>query len=44
MGAKYLPTIKDQKAIQRFQQSQSPLPKFKMDPNAKPVKKSKKKR
>lgn len=29
MGAKYLPTIKDQKANQRFQQKQSPLPKFK---------------
>ena len=29
MGAKYLPTIKDLKASLRFQQKQSPLPKFK---------------
>jgi hypothetical protein len=29
MGAKYLPTIKDLKASQRFQQKQNPLPKFK---------------
>jgi hypothetical protein len=29
MGAKYLPTIKDQKASQRFQQKQNPLRKFK---------------
>lgn len=29
MGAKYLPTIKDLKATQRFMQKQKPLPKFK---------------
>lgn len=29
MGAKYLPTIKDQKANLRFQQKQNPLRKFK---------------
>jgi len=29
MGAKYLPSIKDQKAAQRFQQKQSPMPQFK---------------
>ena len=29
MGAKYLPTIKDQKATQRFMQKQKSLPKFK---------------
>jgi hypothetical protein len=29
MGAKYLPTIKDLKASQRFQQKQNPLRKFK---------------
>jgi hypothetical protein len=29
MGAKYLPTIKDQKASQRFQQKQNPMRKFK---------------
>jgi hypothetical protein len=29
MGAKYLPTIKDQKATQRFMQKQKPLPRFK---------------
>ncbi|MEO7598476.1 MAG: hypothetical protein ABIV50_06060 [Opitutus sp.] len=31
MGAKYLPTIKDLKASQRFQQKQNPLRKFKKD-------------
>jgi hypothetical protein len=31
MGAKYLPTIKDIKASQRFQQKQQPLRKFKKD-------------
>ena len=31
MGAKYLPTIKDQKASQRFQQKQNPLRKFKKE-------------
>jgi hypothetical protein len=34
MGAKYLPTIKDLKANQRFQQKQNPLRKFKKDPAA----------
>ncbi len=29
MGAKYVPTIKDQKAAQRFQLKQSQLPKLK---------------
>jgi hypothetical protein len=29
MGAKYVPTIKDLKANQRFQQKQNPLRKFK---------------
>jgi hypothetical protein len=29
MGAKYLPTIKDQKAAQRFSQKQSGVPQFK---------------
>lgn len=29
MGAKYLPTVRDQKASQRFQQKQNPLKKFK---------------
>lgn len=32
MGAKYLPTIKDLKASQRFQQKQKPLQKFKKQP------------
>jgi hypothetical protein len=32
MGAKYLPTIKDQKANQRFQQKVKPLHKFKKSP------------
>jgi hypothetical protein len=42
MGAKYLPTIKDLKANQRFQQKQKPLPQFKKMTDAQ-VKKSKKK-
>jgi hypothetical protein len=42
MGAKYLPTIKDLKASQRFQQKQKPLPQFKKMTDAQ-VKKSKKK-
>jgi len=29
MGAKYLPTVKDQKANQRFHSQQNPLPPFK---------------
>lgn len=29
MGAKYLPTVKDLKASQRFHQKQNPLPKTK---------------
>jgi len=43
MGAKYLPTIKDLKASQRFQQKQKPLPKFKKEMGPSSVKKSKKK-
>jgi len=44
MGAKYLPTIKDIKATQRFQQKQSSLPKLKKaGPAAQGAKKSKKK-
>jgi hypothetical protein len=42
MGAKYLPTIKDLKASQRFQQKQKPLPQFKKSAAAQ-AKKSKKK-
>jgi hypothetical protein len=43
MGAKYLPTIKDQKASQRFQQKQNPLPKFKKASGAGSAKSGKKK-
>jgi len=43
MGAKYLPTIKDLKASQRFQQKQNPLHKFKKMPGGLPAKKGKKK-
>lgn len=43
MGAKYLPTIKDIKASQRFQQKQSGQPKLKKTPAAESAKKSKKK-
>jgi hypothetical protein len=43
MGAKYLPTIKDLKASQRFQQKQNPLPKFKKMPAGRASKKSRKK-
>ena len=32
MGAKYLPTIKDQKATERFHQKQNPQRKFKKGP------------
>ena len=41
MGTKYLPTEKDRKLNQRFQQRQSPLPKFKNSTGKSPVKKSK---
>ena len=41
MGAKDLPTIKDQKASLRFQQKQHPLPFFKKPTSLPPVKKSK---
>jgi hypothetical protein len=41
MGAKYLPTIKDQKASQRFQQKQNPLPHFKKPSVSLPAKKVK---
>ncbi|MCX6950719.1 MAG: hypothetical protein NTV51_00800 [Verrucomicrobia bacterium] len=43
MGAKYLPTIKDLKASQRFQQKQKPLHKFKKTPDGAGAKKAKKK-
>lgn len=43
MGAKYLPTIKDLKASQRFQQKQRPLHKFKQSPGGQPAKRGKKK-
>jgi hypothetical protein len=43
MGAKYLPTIKDLKASQRFQQKQNPLRKFKKKSGPQAAKKSKKK-
>ena len=43
MGAKYLPTTKDLKASQRFQQKHNPLPKFKKQPGDQPAKKGKKK-
>jgi hypothetical protein len=43
MGAKYLPTIKDQKLAQRFQQKQNPLRKFKKTTDNQPAKKSAKK-
>ena len=43
MGAKYLPTIKDLKASQRFQQKQKPLHKFKKQPDGSSAKKGKKK-
>ena len=43
MGAKYLPTIKDLKASQRFQQKQNPLRKFKKMPDGVAAKKGKKK-
>jgi hypothetical protein len=43
MGAKYLPTIKDLKASQRFQQKQNPLRKFKKSPEAAAAKKGGKK-
>jgi hypothetical protein len=44
MGAKYYPTIKDQKASQRFQQKQNLLQKQKKasEPLAQPVKEEKK--
>jgi hypothetical protein len=39
MGAKYLPTTKDLKASQRFQQRQRPLRKFRKSPARPPAKK-----
>lgn len=42
MGAKYLPTIKDLKAFQRFQQKQQPLPKFKKSADSTAKKRGKK--
>lgn len=41
MGAKYLPTHKDLKASQRFQQKQNPLKKFKKSGGVVVVKKAK---
>ena len=41
MGAKYLPTHKDLKASQRFQQKQNVLPKFKKSSGKAPAKKGK---
>ncbi len=41
MGAKYVPTIKDLKASQRFQQKQNPLRKFKKQPGGQAGKKGK---
>ena len=43
MGAKYLPTIRDLKATQRFQQKQRPLHKFKKSLDGQPAKRGKKK-
>ncbi len=43
MGAKYLPTIKDQRANQRFQQKQNPLRKFKKSTEGGAGKKGKRK-
>lgn len=41
MGAKYLPTHKDLKASQRFQQKQNPLKKFKKTGATAGIKKAK---
>ena len=41
MGAKYLPTIKDQKLSRRFQEKQNPLPFFKKPSGVKKAKKTK---
>ncbi|HEY0968635.1 MAG TPA: hypothetical protein VGD88_14680 [Opitutaceae bacterium] len=38
MGAKYLPTIKDQKYNQRYHTKKNPLPVFRKDAPAAPVK------
>ena len=43
MGAKYLPTIKDLRASQRFHQKQKPLPNFKKSPAPSSASKSGKK-
>jgi hypothetical protein len=43
MGAKYLPTIKDLKASQRFWKKQNALPQFKKSSSPGPAKKDKKK-
>jgi hypothetical protein len=42
MGAKYLPSARDLKAYQRFQQKENPLPKFKKPRAAQPAKRKKK--
>ena len=43
MGAKYLPSVKDQKAQQRFQEKQSQLAKLKKLARPSPAQKSKRK-
>lgn len=43
MGAKYYPTVRDQKASLRFQQKQTGLPKLKKTPAAATAKGGKKK-
>ena len=40
MGAKYMPTVKDQKASLRFQKKQNPPPDFKKSSHLPPEKKS----
>ena len=42
MGAKYLPTVKDQKAAVRFLKKQNPPPDFKKSSHEAAVKKAKK--
>lgn len=42
MGAKYLPTVKDQKLSRRFQEKQNPLPFFKKPSGMKGLGKKKK--
>lgn len=44
MGAKYLPSVRDQKATQRFHQNKNPLPLFKKPDAAQSTKKVKTKK